>query len=222
MRYRIVLIFLVAFFQLTGLYSQKMRFSLATDLSGIRSFKKDQRFFAFGQTVNFHFHVTPTDGVYAFLSYYTNGKFRNTTTASAKSPLTIPQTIDYENKSLMRLKFVSIGWRHNFKGSSFTEVGVNTYGYAGFGLMIGHVENEHSTNIDSSQYEIPVLSGIANFKRLTLDLGLGIEKAVGADVFLYMEGRVHVPTSSYPSRHILVNNNSPLTATVNAGLRILF
>jgi hypothetical protein len=69
---------------------------------------------------------------------------------------------------------------------------------------------------------LPVLSGTASFKRLTFDLGLGIEKPVGADVFLYLEGRVHVPTSGYPSKHILVNNNAPLTATVNTGLRILF
>jgi hypothetical protein len=199
-----------------------MRFSLATDLTAIRSFKENQRFFAFGQTVHFHFHVTETEGIYAFLSYYTNGKFTNISQAQAKSPLAFPQTIDYENKSLMRLKFISVGWRHNFKGSSFAESGVNTYGYAGFGLIIGNIENEHSVQIDTSQYDLPVLSGTASFKRLTFDLGLGIEKPVGADVFLYLEGRVHVPTSGYPSKHILVNNNAPLTATVNAGLRILF
>jgi hypothetical protein len=69
---------------------------------------------------------------------------------------------------------------------------------------------------------VPVLSGKGNFKRLTLDLGLGLEFPVGGDIYLYFEGRALVPTTDYPSNFLFINNNAPFTGAVNAGLRILF
>ena len=198
------------------------RVSLATDLSVLRSFKKEQQFWSIGQTVHFHVHVTPRDGAYAWLSYYTRGKFSNQLSAAAESPLTIPQQVDFENKAEMRIKHLSLGWKHFLRGSSEAENGLNIYNYLGFGLMLGLVENVHSVNIDTSVYIMPVFSGRANFKRLTLDVGLGAELPVGADVFLYLEGRALIPTSDYPSQHIFINDNAPFMGALNLGLRILF
>jgi hypothetical protein len=84
------------------------------------------------------------------------------------------------------------------------------------------VDNIHSTVLDTSVYNVPVLTGKANFKRLTADLGLGWELPVGGDIFLYAEGRAWVPTTDYPSKYIFVNNNAPLVGMLNAGIRILF
>ena len=67
-----------------------------------------------------------------------------------------------------------------------------------------------------------MLDGKANFKRLTVDLGLGWEKPLGADFYFYAEGRVWIPASDYPSKHIFINNNAPVAAMVNIGLRLLF
>lgn len=50
--------------------------------------------------------------------------------------------------------------------------------------MLGTVTNVHSVAIDTALYTLPVLSGKANFKRLTFDLGLGAEFPVGGD-FLF-------------------------------------
>lgn len=88
--------------------------------------------------------------------------------------------------------------------------------------MMGRIVNSHSVVIDSSVYIVPVLSGKANFKRLTLDLGLGLEFPVGGDIYLYFEGRALVPTTDYPSQYLFINKNAPFTAAANAGLRILF
>lgn len=209
-------------FSFTSAFSQQPRFSIATDLSLQRSFKKEQQYWAIGQTVHGHFHFTPTDGIYIWISYYTNGKFRNSVIATAKSTLTLPQQKSYTNSALMRFKHFSTGWKKYLKGSFDAEEGWNLYGYAGFGLLLGLVENTHSVVLDTALYNVPVISGKANFKRLTLDLGLGCEVPVSGDVYLYAEGRAWVPTSDYPSKYIFVNNNAPLVGMLNAGIRILF
>jgi hypothetical protein len=203
-------------------FSQQAQFSLATDVSILRSFKKDQQYWSIGQTVNFHFHFTPTDGAYAWISYFSDGKFTNALKADAKSSATSPQQVNYQNKAQVRFKHISLGWKRYLKGRSDVEKKWNLYGYAGFGLMMGRIINTHSLTIDTSVYIIPVLSGKANFKRLTLDLGLGIEFPVGGDVYIYVEGRALVPTTDYPSQYLFINKNAPFTGAANAGLRILF
>lgn len=218
---RFTILFLLTVFCFT-LFSQSLRFSLATDLGAQRSMKKGQQFWAFGHTVHALFHFTPKDGIYAWLSYYTNGKFSNQLTATAKSPLTNPHQISYANNGSMRFKQFSIGWRRYLVGSSETENGWNLYATAGFGLMPGRVSNAHSVSIDTSLYNLPVREGRANFKRLTADLSLGWEEPIGADFFFYTEGRIWIPASDYPSKYIFVNENAPLVVMLNVGIRILF
>jgi hypothetical protein len=198
------------------------QFSIATDLGLQRSFKKGQQFWAGGHTIQAQFHFTPKDGAYAWISYYTNGKFDNDVTATAKSVTTVPQQINYVNHALMRFKQVSIGWKKYLKGTFDSEEGWNLYGYAGFGLILGWVNNTHSVSIDTVVYHVPVRMGKANFKRLTLDLGLGMEVPLGAEIYFYAEGRAWIPTTDYPSKYIFVNDNAPVVGMVNAGIRILF
>jgi hypothetical protein len=71
-------------------------------------------------------------------------------------------------------------------------------------------------------YNVPVRIGKANFKRLTIDAGLGAEFPVGADIYFYSEGRVWIPTTDYPSKYIFVNKNAPMLGMFNIGLRVLF
>jgi len=203
-------------------FSQPTRFSIATDLGLQRSFKKEQRYWAGGHTIQVQFHFTPKDGAYAWVSYYTSGKFSNNVTATARSATTLPQQINYINKAVMRFKQISIGWKKYLKGTFNAEHGWNIYGYAGFGLILGRIENTHSVPIDTSVYIVPVRVGKANFKRLTLDLGLGWEAPIGADVFIYAEGRAWIPTTDYPSKYIFVNDNAPLVGMFNVGIRVLF
>lgn len=199
-----------------------MQFSLSTDATVMRSFRKDQQFWAFGQTITGHFHFTPKNGVYTWLTYYTNGKFNNNVTAGAKAVITTPSEIQYVNQALLRYKHISIGWKHYFKGAYNNEDNWNLYGYAGFGLLFGGIENKHSVAIDTASYYLPVLSGKANFKRLTYDLGLGYERPMGGDFSIYIESRVFIPAMGYPSPYLFVNKRAPLAASANLGLRILF
>lgn len=209
-------------FIFTSAFSQKTQFSLATDASVWRSFKKDQRYWALGQTVTAHFNFTPTDGFYTWFTYSGYSKFNRQQTATAKSVLTIPQQVDYTNYARLRFSHISMGWRHYLKGTYNAEDSWNLYGYAGFGLLFGIVQNTHSLTIDSAHYDLPVWSGRAEFKRLTIDLGLGYETPVGGDIYFYMEGRALVPTTDYPSHYLFVNENAPLLGSFNAGLRLLF
>lgn len=197
-------------------------FSLATDLTIQRNFKKEQKFWAVGQTIHTIYHLDTKDAVYASFSYYSNGKFKNDITATAKSPSTTPQQINYVNDGSMRLKQLSIGWRKYLVGKYDEEKKWNLYSYAGFGLLLGRIENTHSVAIDTASYHVPVRTGKANFKRLTLDLALGMEYPIGGDFFLYGEGRAWIPTTDYPSNHIFVNANAPFTGMVCCGLRLLF
>ena len=197
-------------------------FSIATDFGLQRSFKKEQRYWAVGHTVQTQFHVSPRDALYLWISYYTEGKFENHLTATAKSPLVTPSSIAYINRAAMRFKQFSVGWKKYLKGSYDAETDWNIYVYGGFGLMLGRVINNHDPVIDTFDYDVPVRQGKANFKRLTLDVGAGWERPIGADIFLYLEGRAWIPTTDYPSKHIFVNENAPLTGMLNAGIRILF
>ncbi len=202
-------------------FSQRPGFSIATDLDIQRSFLKNQQYWAAGQTMQLHFHIDRKEEIYAWVAYYAYGKFSNQLSAPAKSSSTIPQQVSYVNNAQMRFKHVSVGWKHYIKGAYNIDRGWSIYSYAGFGLMMGRIVNTHSIGVDTSLYILPVLNGKAHFKRLTLDLGLGWEKPLGGDIFFYSEFRLWVPTTDYPSQHILVNNNAPLDASLNFGVRIL-
>ena len=203
-------------------FSQERKFSFSTDASLLHSFRKDQRYWAFGQTITAQLYFSPTDAWYGWFAYYGNGRFTNRLTALATDTAAIPQAIQYLNYAAMKYQHLSTGWKHYFTGSYFAEENLSLYGYAGFGLMFGNVMNKHSISLDTSLYELPVLSGKASFKRLTIDLGLGIEKPLGGDIYAYFEGRAIVPTTEFPSRHLLVNRNAPFTGSFNTGLRLLF
>lgn len=204
-------------------FSQQPRFSIATDLSVQHNFKKEQRFTVIGHTVQAQFHLTPKEGVYVWFVYYSNGKFKNDLAATAKSAATTPQQINYVNNANMRLKEFSLGWKKYLKGSAEEEKGINIYAYAGFGLLLGRIENTHSvTGIDTAMYNVPVISGRANFKRLTIDPGIGMEKYLAADIYAYTEARVWIPTDGYPSRYIYINDRAPWAGMLSLGLRVLF
>lgn len=202
--------------------AQGPQFSLATDLTLQGSFKKEQRFWAVGHTTTLHFHLTPVNGVYVWFCYFSDGKFTNALTATARQPSTLPQQVNYDNRARLRFKHVSIGWRRYLKGEPAAEKGYNLYGMAGLGLMLGRVKNEHSVLVDTALYAVPVLPGKANFKRLTLDLGAGIEFPIGGDFNIYSEGKVFIPTTDYPSRYIFINDKAPYTFMLSLGLRLLF
>ena len=196
--------------------------SVNTALSLLRSFKKEQRFWAIGQSTQLQLHFSPRDAGSLGFSYYTNGKFSNALEATAKSGATTPQQIAYVNAATMRLKELSIGWKHYLKGTCEQEETFNLYGYAGFGLVLGRIDNTHNIPIDTAGYSVPVRAGRANFKRLTVDLGLGAEVSLGAQIYFFTEGRAWIPTTDYPSPYLFVNSNAPVVGTLDVGIRILF
>lgn len=195
---------------------------MATDFKFVHSFKKEQRFWTVGQTIAAHFHFTGKDGIYTLFTYSGRGKFSNQLNAIAKDSATIPQEIGYTNKAQLSYRHLSIGWKHYLKGAFNNEESWNLYGYGGFGLMFGKVQNSHSVPIDTSGYTLPVLSGEANFRRLTFDLGLGFEVHAGGGIYFYLEGRGLFATTGYPSKYLYVNNDAPCTGSANLGIRILF
>jgi hypothetical protein len=219
---KIIFLLLAGFVLFIASSAQPARFSMATDVGMQRSFKKEQQYWAFGHTVQAQFHFSPKEGAYVWLSYYSNGKFFNSLTATAKSTITSPQKINYTNSSLMHFKQISMGWKKYLKGAFNAEDKWNLYAYTGFGLVLGWINNTHSTVIDTAIYNVPVRIGKANFKRLTIDAGLGAEFPVGADIYFYSEGRVWIPTTDYPSKYIFVNKNAPMLGMFNIGLRVLF
>ncbi len=218
---RIIILVLFIFF-FTEAFSQYPQVSMATDLGVQRSFKKDQKYWSIGQTINAIFHLTPKDGIYVWFAYYSNGNFKNKLSATAKSPLTLPQQVGYVNSAGLRMKHFSAGWRKYLKGTAEAENGWNIYGYTGLGIFMGRIENSHSVSIDTADYIVPVLSGTANFKRLTLDLGLGWELPLSGGFSVYAEARTWIPTTDYPSKYIFINDNAPVVGMLNVGLRILF
>jgi hypothetical protein len=214
---------IVIIFLFSGLYGQtQIRLSVAPDLSLMRNFSPKQKFWSLGQTVQFNFHFSAKESGYAWITYYTPGKFKNNFTAAAKSTATTPYTIPFKASARWRNNEVSLGWKHFFKGRFDAETGYNIYGIAGFGLMFTKVENSFSPVVDTSLYISPTRSGNSEFYRLTIDLGAGVEFPIGGNFFLYSDVRTWIPTTNYPSPYLHNNKNVPLPFMISGGMRILF
>jgi hypothetical protein len=214
---------ITVFLLLVCLYGQsQIRLSVATDLSLMRNFSPDQKFWSLGETVQFNFHFNEKQSAYAWLTYYTPGKFKNNFTATAKSATTFPSSIPFNASARWRSNELSLGWRHYLKGSFNAETGYNIYTIAGFGLMFTKVENVFSPAIDTSLYTAPTLAGNSEFYRLTIDLGGGAEFPIGGNFFLYSDVRTWIPTTDYPSPYLHNNKNVPLPFMISGGMRILF
>ena len=115
-------------------------------------------------------------------------------------------------------------WISYFKGNFHREdPGLSIYSIAGLGLLSGLVENGYNPGIDTALYTVPQksVSGTEGFKRLTVDLGVGLETELFPSVYLYGELRTWVPITDYPSPY-LFNNDVPKVATAGLGLRVLF
>ncbi len=149
----------------TSAFCQQSGFSIATNADIQHNFKKGQRYWTIGQTTHALFHLSPKDGVDVLFAYYARGIFKPPVTATAKLSSANPQEIHYTNTARMRLKQFSIGWRKYLKGTPDAEKGWNLYTNAGFGLLLGTIDNIHSVNIDTTSYAVPVRSGKGNFKR---------------------------------------------------------
>ena len=215
--------FIFILFTLFSCLSSFSQVSVATDGSLLRNFNEGQKFWAFGQTVQLNVHFSKKEALYAWISYYTNGRFKNNFTAIAKDPATVPQQTAYTVYTGLRFRQLSLGWKHFFIGAFDSEQIWNAYGYAGFGLLFGKADNRYSQTGDTSLYfiESPA-AGSGAFKRLTFDLGLGTEFPLGTDVFMYTELRTWIPTTDYPSPYLYNNSGKfPSAAAVNLGLRIV-
>ena len=188
----------------------------------MRNFSPKQKFWALGETVQGNIHFSPKQTMYAWISYYTPGKFTNSLAAEAKSTTTSPLSIPFKTTSRWRNNEISLGWKHFFRGAFDDEDAINVYGFAGFGLMFTKVENGFNASIDTGLYNVPLLEGNNKFYRLTLDLGVGAEYPLGADFFIYGDLRTWIRTSDYPSMYLYSNKNVPLPFMLSAGLRILF
>ena len=198
-------------------------YSIATDVTILRSLTPQQHFTAFGQTVKGNMHFSKKESGYAWLSYYTNGRFRHRATAVASDPATQPAAVNYTVYSGLRYRQVSLGWKHYFKGAYDAELTWNLYGLAGFGLLFGKAENSYSQPVDTLYYQAPYhpTTGTASFKRLTFDIGLGTEIPLGSTTYFYTELRSWLPASDYPSSYLIHNDQTPLTLVLSVGIRVL-
>jgi len=203
----------------------QVRLSVGTDVAVAYNFSPEQRFFAFGQTVEFNFHFNKKETLYSWISFFAPASFKNNFTATAKSSGTIPPSINYEVKGKWRTNEFSIGWKHYFRGNFDSDRFWNFYGLAGFGLVSIDVENSFNPAIDTSLYNIQPapLPGNDDVKRLTVDLGLGVERTIGgSNVYFFGDLRTWLPTTSYPSAYLHNNKNVPLPIIASAGIRVLF
>ncbi len=200
-----------------------VRISIASDINLQRSLKQGQEYWAVGQVVRFDFNFTAKDAAYAWFAYFSNGKFNQSLVAEANSPVTVPEEVPFDSRTKMRFKHLSLGWKHYYVGGTGGESGqFGLYSLGGLGLMLGLVQNAQTVAFDTIQYHLPVLPGMQNFKRLTLDLGVGTEVGLGADLYLYGELKTILPLTDAPNRYILDNKYTPYTAMVSVGFRILF
>ena len=118
---------------------------------------------------------------------------------------------------------MSIGWKHYLKGSFNEERVRSVYATAGFGLVFGKAENNFDKLIDTSIYSFSnPLPGTKAFKKLTLDLGLGVDQPIATDIYLYGELKSWLPFTETESAYLYKNKGVPFTLLLNFGVRVLF
>lgn len=201
------------------LLSAQVDFSIGTGLSGLRNFSPQQSFWAIGQTVQTVFHFSPKESAYAWLDYYTEGKFKNNFIATAKTSSVLPQQLNYTATGRLTYRHVSVGWKHYFKGSFNEEKKINYYGLAGFGFLFARVRN--TVPVDTVLYNVVPRRGEDRIRKLTFDLGAGAEQPLGGNFFLFADGRIWLPASSNSSPYLTNQRNVPLAFMLSAGLRVL-
>lgn len=219
---KLYLSFLIVFGSAAA-FAQGGFFSLSNDFSVLRNFSPNQQFWSVGHTVQANFHLSDKYGPYAWISYYSPGRFENDFTARAKQPSTTPQTIGYRVGAKWNFRGVSVGWKQYFRGGFTNDSTWSLYGLAGFGLQFTRVQNSFIPDVDTTLYLVqPPIAGNDGFKRLTLDLGAGVEYPLGGDIYLYGDLRTWIPTSGYPSPYLHDTRRVPLPLILAAGVRILF
>ena len=220
--FRNILLF-VTFFSSESIEAQP-RFSLSTDVSVLHNFDTKQKFTVVGQTIIPQFHFDKKNTGYIWFTYHSNGKYKSTLNATAKSASTSPPSYNFTNQSEMRLRQFSVGLKRFIKGGYDDLAKFNIYTTAGFGLIIGGASNTFPASVDTSLYSIQnnIMNGSGDFKRLTFDLGGGLEFPVSYEIYIYSEIRIHIPTTSYPNNYLLKNSNAPFVGTFNFGIRVSF
>lgn len=197
------------------------QFSLGTDVSVLRNSSPQQQFWTAGQTIRSEWHTGPKGGPYLSIGYYAKGKFENSFTATAKSGTTGPLEMVYSASSSWQFRQAAVGWKHYFRGRYDGEKDA-FYGTIGTGLLFARIENRFSQSVDTSLYRSPGPTAAAGtFRRIILDLGLGGERAIGADVYLFGELRGLLQASESRSALVAGSRHVPLGLSAHAGLRVL-
>ena len=217
------ILFFIFLFSTNWLHAQ-VKLSVATDLSLLHNFDGKQKFTVIGQSLIPQWHFDKKNTLYAWFTYHSNGKYKSTLLASARSSSTQPQTISFSNQSEMRLRHFSLGVKKYIFGSFDKLENFSLYVAGGFGLIIGTASNTFSTFIDTALYTVQnnIVNGSGDFKRLTLDITGGIDFPVAYEIFVYSEIRLHIPTTNYPNSYLLKNSNAPFVGGINLGIRVLF
>jgi hypothetical protein len=199
------------------------QFSVNTNVSLTRNFNRQNTYFALGHDVRMEYHFgEKLSGMVSF-GYFSNGKYSNRVSAPAILPATSPASITYGVNTKLSMQHLTMGARYFFKGNYKTEQGYNLYGYAGYGILFLQATNTFDSPVDTGRYKaLAPYEGSGKINRLTLDLALGVDFAVGPDVFLYGESRAIIPMTDYPSNYVRFNKGYPFPLSLNLGIRVLF
>lgn len=198
------------------------QFSLTTDVSVLRNSSPRQQFWTAGQTIRAEWYPGDRGGPFVSISYFLTAEFTNSFTATAKSSTAGPATIPYTASSSWQFRQAALGWKHYFRGTFKEEKKQGWYGLIGTGLLFARIDNRLSQPIDTSQYfSAGPTQAKGTLRRITLDLGLGGEWPIGADIYAFGELRSLLQASETPSALVAGNSHIPLTTSVHAGLRVL-
>lgn len=203
-----------------NLYAQE-NISVGTGLSVLRNFSPQQGFWAVGQTLQATVHFSAKQSAYAWIEYYTEGKYRNDFTAMAKSSAIAPQQFPLTATGRLRYQHFSVGWKHYFKGGYQAEKDLGLYGLAGFGFLFAAVQNSFSTAVDTTLYSVATTAGSGTVRKLTFDLGLGGERPLSHSIYFFADARTWLPASSNESKYLHNQGNVPLPFMLSAGIRVL-
>lgn len=216
--------FLLSFLLFIIATSANAQFNIVAFGSSFHNFE-DVGYGHIGAGIRGEYPIQEDIAIYGGFSYYHTAQYDRIGTATAFSPTTLPQTINYDIKNILRFDQFYAGGKKYIYGvhNTLKKAGIfGLYLSADLGILTGDFESESATDefINYQLYEVPLREDIiGTFMDFTLNLGVGFEFKTGP-VYLFIEPKGLIKIFQAKTTHNELEFNFPFTFVSSYGIRI--
>lgn len=203
------------------------QFSFASDLGVVRNVAPNQKAWAVTPDIVGHFSFTPKTGAYIKGQYFNTYHHHENLWAVAKDASLPLKKFDYYTYDTLKSTMLLLGLKEYVVGAYNRFKGTNAYVFAGLGINFARFYTSYqvydtSIRFNPVNYVYPIEPGHNRYKQPIAELGFGLEKHLGLDIFLYGEAKsLYSFTNSTRLYHPRTGKGF-IGGGVSLGLRLLF